>query len=166
MLLPGESQGRRSLVGCGLWGRTQSVVAWRIPGTEEPGGLWSMGSHRVGHDWSDLAAAAAKQKYVYFLSESESVSGSVKSDSLWTQGCSPPGSSVHKILEVRILEWVAIFSSRDSSWPRNWTWTSCIAGRFFTLWATRFLKTSLFCKDTQLWWRLHSAYKLKSSRDL
>ena len=36
-----------------------SVVAWRIPWTEEPGGLLSMGSHRVRHDWSDLAAAAA-----------------------------------------------------------------------------------------------------------
>ena len=36
-----------------------SVLAWRIPGTVEPGGLPSMGSHRVGHDWSDLAAAAA-----------------------------------------------------------------------------------------------------------
>ena len=36
-----------------------SVLAWRIPGTAEPGGLPSMGSHRVGHDWSDLAAAAA-----------------------------------------------------------------------------------------------------------
>ena len=35
-----------------------SVLAWRIPGTGEPGGLPSMGSHRVGHDWSDLAAAA------------------------------------------------------------------------------------------------------------
>ena len=35
-----------------------SILAWRIPGTEEPGGLPSMGSHRVGHDWSDLAAAA------------------------------------------------------------------------------------------------------------
>ena len=36
-----------------------SVLAWRIPGTGEPGGLPSMGSHSVGHDWSDLAAAAA-----------------------------------------------------------------------------------------------------------
>ena len=36
-----------------------SVLAWRIPGTGEPGGLLSMGSHRVGHDWSNLAAAAA-----------------------------------------------------------------------------------------------------------
>ena len=36
-----------------------SVLAWRVPGTAEPGGLPSMGSHRVGHDRSDLAAAAA-----------------------------------------------------------------------------------------------------------
>ena len=36
-----------------------SVLAWRIPGRAEPGGLLSMGSHRVRHDWSDLAAAAA-----------------------------------------------------------------------------------------------------------
>ena len=48
-----------------------SVLAWRIPGTEEPGGLPSMGSHRVRHDWSDLAAAAAAQYimilYAFFL---------------------------------------------------------------------------------------------------
>ena len=36
-----------------------SILAWRIPGTAEPGGLPSMGSHRVGHNWSDLAVAAA-----------------------------------------------------------------------------------------------------------
>ena len=36
-----------------------SVLAWRVPGTGEPGGLLSMGSHRVRHDWSNLAAAAA-----------------------------------------------------------------------------------------------------------
>ena len=41
-----------------------SVLAWRSPGTGEPGGLPSMGSHRVGHDWSDLAAAAAFAKYI------------------------------------------------------------------------------------------------------
>ena len=39
-----------------------SVLAWRLPGTGEPGGLPSMGSHRVGHDWSDLAAAAASHQ--------------------------------------------------------------------------------------------------------
>ena len=40
-------------------GTHSSVLAWRLPGTGEPGGLPSVGSHRVGHDWSDLAAAAA-----------------------------------------------------------------------------------------------------------
>ena len=39
-----------------------SVLAWRIPGMGEPGGLPSMGSHRVGHNWSDLAAVAAAEK--------------------------------------------------------------------------------------------------------
>ena len=44
-----------------------SVLAWRIPGTGEAGGLPSMGSHRVRHDWSDLAAAAAYPFNLVFL---------------------------------------------------------------------------------------------------
>ena len=51
--------------------------------------------------------------------------------------CSPPGSSVHGMLQARILEWVAMPSSRGSSQPRDWTQVSCIAGRFFTIWMTR-----------------------------
>ena len=82
VLLPGKSHEWRSLVGCSPWvAKSQtwlsdftltfhfhtlekemathsSVLAWRIPGTGEPDGLPSTGSHRVGHDWSDLAAAA------------------------------------------------------------------------------------------------------------
>ena len=93
VLLPGKSHWQRSLVGCSPWGREESdmtewlhftfhfhalekemathssVLALRIPGTGEPGGLPSMGSHRVGHDWSDLAAAGS-------LSERERVLGS------------------------------------------------------------------------------------------
>ena len=49
----------------------------------------------------------------------------------------PPGSSVHGILQARILEWVAILFSSGSSWPRDQTRVSCIAGEFFTIWATR-----------------------------
>ena len=87
VLLPGKSHGQRSLAGCSPWGRLESgmtewlhfpfhfhslekempthssVLAWRIPGMEELGRLPSMGSHRVGHDWSNLAAAAAAEKY-------------------------------------------------------------------------------------------------------
>ena len=51
--------------------------------------------------------------------------------------CSPPGSSVHGILQARILEWVGIPFSRGSPQPRDQTWDSCIAGRFFIIWATR-----------------------------
>ena len=50
---------------------------------------------------------------------------------------SPPGFSVHGILQARILEWVAIPSSRGSSQPRDLTLVSCIAGGSFTDWATR-----------------------------
>ena len=51
--------------------------------------------------------------------------------------CSPPGSSVHGISQVRIPEWVAISFSRGPSQPRNRTQVSCVAGRFFTVQATR-----------------------------
>ena len=52
--------------------------------------------------------------------------------SLW-----PQGSSIHGILQARLLGWVAISFCRGSFRPRNQTWVSCIAGRFFTVWATR-----------------------------
>ena len=56
---------------------------------------------------------------------------------------SPPGSTVHGILQARILEWLAIPFSRDSSQPRYPTWVSRIAGRFFTVWATK--ETPFMC---------------------
>ena len=52
----------------------------------------------------------------------------------------PPWTIAHSvlgILQARILKWVAIPFSRGSSQPRDWTWVSCIAGRFFKIWATR-----------------------------
>ena len=50
--------------------------------------------------------------------------------------CNLPGSSVQGILQVEILEWVAMPSSRKSSWLRDQTSVSCIAGGFFIIWAT------------------------------
>ena len=47
----------------------------------------------------------------------------------------PPGSSVHGIFQARILDWVAIPFSRESSWPRDWTWVSYIESKFFNIWA-------------------------------
>ena len=61
---------------------------------------------------------------------------SIMSDSLDPMDCSPPGSSVHGILQARILEWVAMPSSRGSSPPRDQTCISCTAGEFFNHWAT------------------------------
>ena len=51
--------------------------------------------------------------------------------------CSPPGSSVHGIFQARVLEWVTMPSSRGSSQSGDQTQVSCIAGGFFTVWATR-----------------------------
>ena len=51
--------------------------------------------------------------------------------------CSPPGSSVHGILQARTLEWVAISSSKGSSWPRNKPASPAFAGRFFYHWAAQ-----------------------------
>ena len=92
VLLPGKSHGRRSLVGCSPWGRYKSDMTERLhfhfslshigegngnplqcsclenPGTGEPGGLPSMGSHRVRHDWSDLAASTWHLLCTSFLS--------------------------------------------------------------------------------------------------
>ena len=91
------------------------VLAWRIPGMGEPGGLPSMGSHRLGHDWGDLAAAAAAAtplSWALFL-----FSCSVVSDPLWPHGLWPtrffcpwdsPGNSregCHFLLQGSFLTW-------------------------------------------------------------
>ena len=81
-----------------------SILAWRISGTGgtgEPGGLPSLGSHRVGHDRSDLAAAAAFAKLCPTL--------------LQPHGLQPARLPVHEISQARTLEWVAMPSSRGSS---------------------------------------------------
>ena len=72
--------------------------------------------------------------------KSETVNCSVVSDSLWLLGLySPPGSSVHGILQARILEWVTTPSVGDQ------TQVSCNVGRFFTIWAREALILHLVC---------------------
>ena len=66
------------------------------------------------------------------------------SDSCDPVDCSLPGSSVHGILQTRILQWVAISFSKESSWPRNQTQVSCTAGRFSTDWAMRGSPTAYY----------------------
>ena len=71
--------------------------------------------------------------------------------------CSPPGSSVHGILQARILEWVAILVFRGSFWPEDRTWVSCIAGRFFTIWVTR--EALDYLGGSQIQWQVLLIYK-------
>ena len=138
-----------------------SVLAWRIQGTGEPGGLLSMGLHRVGHDWSDLAAAAVQlvltPMLIYHHENPRVLKHYAKCTlhvlckcnntawmtihlfTIWFKecfkptvqtcrhmkllqscltlcnptNCSPPGFSVHGILQARVLEWIAIPFSRE-----------------------------------------------------
>ena len=95
-------------------------ITWRLN---------NIGSQKVGHNWSHLIQ--------YRVGLTNYLAG-VFSRVCNPMDCNLPGSFVHGILLARTVEWVAISSSRGSSWPRDWTrvsWVSWIAGRFFTSWA-------------------------------
>ena len=127
-----------------------STLAWKIPWTEEPGRLQSMGFSRQEY-WSGLPfpspgdlpnpgiePGSPALQADSFTTEplgkplKWSESHSVVSDSLWSHG-----HTIHGILQARILEWLAFPFSLGSSQPRDQTQVSCIAGVFFTIWATR-----------------------------
>ena len=108
-----------------------SILAW------EPGGLQSLGCKRVRHDLMTKTITKYRLQSRYFLLESrvkEWISCvCMPAESL--QSCptpcdpmdySPPGSSVHRILQARILEWIAMPFCRRSSQPRDQTCTSCL----------------------------------------
>ena len=144
-----------------------STLAWKIPWTEEPGRLQSMGSLRVGHDWATSLSLFTfmhwRRKWqptpVFLPGKSEGwrtpvgcrLWGRTESDTAEVtyreklrhaklcakslQSCptlcdpmefSPTGSSVHGILQTRILEWVAVPSSGGFSWPRHQTLVSSL----------------------------------------
>ena len=113
-----------------------SVLAWRIPGMAELGGLSSMGSHRVGHDWNNLERERIYPSFP-FTDVCACLVVQLHLTLCNPMDCSLPGSSVHGILHARILEWVAMPSFRGLSQPRDQTQVSHIAGGFFTVWATR-----------------------------
>ena len=147
-----------------------SILAWSIPGTEEPSGLPSMGSHRVGHDWSDLAACSSwivselldgnvkvmhlfshkelwqmiifqsrnsKENMMFLLLPSAFSMPCLVTQSCLTlcnpMDCSPPGSSVHGDSPGKNTG-VGCHALLQGIFP---TQVSCVAGRFFTVWATR-----------------------------
>ena len=104
--------------------------------TGRPGVLQSMGSQRVGHDWVTELNSPWEILLVMWVQVLCLVAQLYPT--LWdSMDCSPPGSSVHGILQARILEWVAIPSCRGYSQPRDWTQVSHIADRFLTVWGTR-----------------------------
>ena len=84
-------------------------------------------------------------EFFTFPGESESVSHSVMSNSLWPRELNPPDSPVHGILQAKILEWIGIFFSKGSSRPRDWTLVSRLAGRLFTNWAMIINNNSWSC---------------------
>ena len=147
------------------WQPTPILLPGKIPWTEEPGRLQSMGLQRVGHDWVTSLSLSHDS-----LSESEG--HSVLSHSLWPHGLYSPwkspgqntGVGILSLLQgifptqrsnpgllhcwrilyqlshkesPRLLEWVAYPFSSGSSLPRNQTRVSCFAGGFFTNWAVR-----------------------------
>ena len=104
------------------------------------GGAWSrllsMGSQRVRHDWeTSLILTLNLSTKVNYISSVCWVTESCLTlcDPVH---CNPPGSSVHGISQLKILEWVAISSSRGSSWPRDRTHVSCIGRRILYHWIT------------------------------
>ena len=107
---------------------TQWTWVWVKSGswwwTGKFGMLYSMGLQRVGHDW----ATELNWKSIFACM----LNWSVASDSLQPHWLYPPGSSVHGITQGRILEWVAISSSRGSFQPRIKPMSPASAGRFFT----------------------------------
>ena len=120
-----------------LWNEQMNLFRKQIHRLQKPlmvtkGKLWGVGiSQEFG-------------VYIFTLKESESEVAQSCLTLCDAVDCRPPGSSVHGTLQARILEWVAVSFSRGSSWPRDRTQVSHIAGRHFNLWATR---------EAQNWWR-------------
>ena len=98
-----------------------SVLAWRIPGMGEPGGLPSVGSHRVGHDWSDLAAAAATSCHGCFPG-----GASGKEPAYQRRRCKSRGFNhcVRKIPWSRAWQSTLILLPRKSHGQRSLAWYS------------------------------------------
>ena len=121
-----------------------SILAWRILWTEEPDRLQFKGLQRVRHNWACVYTHTHSHTHrmdkvcieCFLLGISDRLEHCLVSKScptlLWPMDYSQPGSSVRGIFQARILEWIAISSSRGSSPPRNQVWVSCIASGFFT----------------------------------
>ena len=118
-----------------------NILAWKIPWTEEPGGLESKGSQRVGHDWATKQAQArvseVNQTSSLLGHTQGSVSCSVVSGFLQPSRREPARLLCPWNSPGKMLKWITIPFSKGSFWPRDQSQVSSIAGRFFTIWVTR-----------------------------
>ena len=110
-----------------------SVFAWRIPGTGEPGGLPTMGSHRVRHDWSDLAAAAVFLELSCFFDDPADVGHLISGSSAFSKtSLNIWKFTIHVLLKPGLENFEHYFTSvwdecripRFSSWVRKIHWRS------------------------------------------
>ena len=102
-----------------------------------------------GAGWAGAGGKFQKKEYMCMLCCAKSLQTPCD-----PMDCSPPGSSVHGILQARILEWVAMPASRGSSWPRDCTHISCISciGRSFTISTTWEVPDICIPTADSCWW--------------
>ena len=134
-----NSQTWRTEQTCGFWavGERGWIGSLRPRDKQAPRGRCSWGPAQLilkVQDGRGSGAAAGKANIEKKVNVLVIQSGPTLCDPM---DHSPPGFSIHGILQARILEWVAISFSGGSSPPRDWTLVSFITSRFFTLWATR-----------------------------
>ena len=128
--LPGKSHGQRSQVGYSPW----HLKSWTRPSNKTA-------TMNFGRNTKTTAWISSHKGQLLSLSCVLVVQS--RPTLCHPMDCSPPGPSVHVILQARILEWVANASSRRSFQPRDQTHVSHIAGKIFTVWATG--EASLSC---------------------
>ena len=99
------------------------ILSWEIPWREQPGGLQSMGSQRIRHDWTTTYLHRSRQM---INEDPVCVYAQSRPTLCDPMDCSLPGSFLHGSSQARILECIAVSSSRRSSWPRGWICLVCL----------------------------------------
>ena len=124
----------------GHWGQNLVLAIWGEPSLRgDPGESWKQWMRPLEAPvwWGELRVSVADILVGLCIFEVKVLVTQSCLTLFYPMDWSLPGSSVHGILQARILEWVDIPFSRGSFQPRDWTWVSHIAGRFFTIWAPR-----------------------------
>ena len=118
-----------------------SILAWRIPQTEDPGRLQSMGLQRVRYNWSDLAHTNI---WLFVI--------------LWTVACQAPLTM--RFFRKEYWSWLPFPSPGDLPNPRDGTCVSCTAGRFLTYWTIREALLSLWLAVIVIFYHVSTALSI------